>query len=178
MRAALAALSLVALVEVACAQAPQPVASHPQPGASAPAATASAPATRQGVTERIRAFTRGMASWYGERFHGKRTASGERYDMNDFTAAHPSLPFGTVVQVRSLVNGRVVNVRINDRGPFGGRRVIDLSAAAAEALGLSDQGTKRVELRVVPGGQPGPVAAGAGEGAATPESGEAQVRGR
>ncbi|MES2482627.1 MAG: septal ring lytic transglycosylase RlpA family protein [Pseudomonadota bacterium] len=89
----------------------------------------------------------GTASWYGAAFHGRRTASGERFDMHDFTAAHPTLPFGTVVEVRSLVNGRAVRVRINDRGPFTGRRVIDLSHAAAQALGLLGRGTKRVRIR-------------------------------
>ncbi|WP_367181171.1 septal ring lytic transglycosylase RlpA family protein [uncultured Ramlibacter sp.] len=83
---------------------------------------------------------RGIASWYGPRFHGRRTASGERFDMHALTAAHPSLPFGTVVRVRSLVNGREVEVRINDRGPHIKQRVIDLSRAAAKSLGLLDSG--------------------------------------
>jgi rare lipoprotein A len=93
---------------------------------------------------------RGLASWYGPRFHGRRTASGERFDQHAFTAAHRTLPFGTVVRVRSLVNGRTVEVRINDRGPFLKRRVIDLSRAAAEALGLlgSGKGVKPVVLLV------------------------------
>lgn len=94
---------------------------------------------------------RGIASWYGTRFHGRRTASGERYDMNALTAAHPSLPFGTVVRVRSLVNGRTVDVRINDRGPHIRKRVIDLSRGAAQALGLIDArtGTKPVSISIV-----------------------------
>ena len=97
----------------------------------------------------------GVASWYGPGFHGRKTASGERFDMNALTAAHRTLPFGTLVRVRSLVNGLTVDVRINDRGPFLKRRVIDLSKAAAKALGLlaSGTGTKAVELFVV--GQPG-----------------------
>jgi rare lipoprotein A len=91
---------------------------------------------------------RGLASWYGPRFHGRRTASGEKFDMHQFTAAHPTLPFGTIVRVRSLVNGRTVDVRINDRGPFLRHRVIDLSRAAAQALGLIDArtGTKPVVI--------------------------------
>ena len=89
---------------------------------------------------------RGIASWYGLAFHGRLTASGERFNMNALTAAHPWLPFGTLVQVRSLVNGRVVTVRINDRGPHTGGRVIDLSHAAARALGLLSRDTKLVEL--------------------------------
>lgn len=88
----------------------------------------------------------GMASWYGERFHGKRTASGEAFNMNEFTAAHKTLPFGTQVQVRNLDNGQEVVVRINDRGPFTRGRVIDLSRAAAQAIGLIQTGTARVAV--------------------------------
>ena len=95
---------------------------------------------------------RGIASWYGLPFHGRRTASGERFDMNALTAAHPTLPFGTRVRVRSLVNGREVTVRINDRGPYARGRIIDLSHAAARAIGLLSRGTKAVELTVVDGG--------------------------
>lgn len=93
---------------------------------------------------------RGLASWYGPRFHGRRTASGEKYDMHQLTAAHPTLPFGTIVRVRSLVNGRTVDVRINDRGPFIKKRVIDLSRGAAQALGLIEArtGTKPVVISV------------------------------
>ncbi len=89
---------------------------------------------------------RGKASWYGRRFHGRRTASGERFDMHDLTAAHPTLPFGTRVLVRNLRNGREVVVRINDRGPFVKRRIIDLSKAAAEMLGLVHAGEAQVVL--------------------------------
>lgn len=89
---------------------------------------------------------RGRASWYGSRFHGRRTASGEPFDKNALTAAHKTLPFGTRVRVRSLRNGREVVVRINDRGPFTRGRVIDLSQAAMKALGLGTHGVVRVEL--------------------------------
>ncbi len=92
---------------------------------------------------------RGMASWYGPGFHGKRTASGERYDMDAMTAAHKTLPFGTVVEVRNLETGQSVQVRINDRGPFVRGRVIDLSRAAARAVGVYGPGTARVELVAV-----------------------------
>jgi rare lipoprotein A len=88
----------------------------------------------------------GMASWYGERFHGKRTASGEAFNMNEFTAAHKTLPFGSQVRVRNLDNGQEVVVRINDRGPFTRGRVIDLSRAAAQAIGLLQTGTARVAV--------------------------------
>lgn len=98
--------------------------------------------------EAPRAFEQGKASWYGPRFHGRRTASGERYDMHAFTAAHKTLPFGTVVRVRSMVTGREVDVRITDRGPFGFGRVIDLSRAAAAELGMLGLGVKDVLLLV------------------------------
>ncbi len=94
-------------------------------------------------------FQRGIASWYGLPFHGRKTANGERFDMNALTAAHPSLPFGTRVKVRSLVNGREVIVRINDRGPYAPGRIIDLSHAAARAIGLVGFGVKRVSLTLV-----------------------------
>jgi len=89
---------------------------------------------------------RGMASWYGPGFHGKRTASGERFDMNDLTAAHRTVPFGTRVRVRNMDNGREVVVRINDRGPRVPGRVIDLSKAAAAALELLQAGEAPVTL--------------------------------
>lgn len=95
-----------------------------------------------------REFEQGKASWYGPRFNGRRTASGERYNMNELTAAHRTLPFGTRVRVRSLVNGKEVEVRITDRGPFSRGRVIDLSRAAAEAIGMLGLGVKDVLLLV------------------------------
>jgi len=79
----------------------------------------------------------GKASWYGPSFHGRRTASGERYDMHDFTAAHRTLPFGTIVKVTNPANGKIALVRITDRGPFHGNRIIDLSYAAAKYLGVT-----------------------------------------
>ena len=95
-----------------------------------------------------RELQRGTASWYGPRFNGRRTASGERFDMTEFTAAHRTLPFGTLVRVHSLVNGRDVDVRITDRGPYAGNRIIDLSRAAAEELGMLGMGLKEVVLMV------------------------------
>ena len=90
----------------------------------------------------------GAASWYGSEFHGRRTANGERYNMNGYTAAHRSLPFGTKVKVTNRSNGRSVVVRINDRGPFHGGRVIDLSKGAANKLGMVNSGVARVTLEV------------------------------
>lgn len=98
--------------------------------------------------EAMRELQRGRATWYGPRFQGRRTASGERYDMHMLTAAHKTLPFGTVVRVRSLHTGREVDVRINDRGPYIPGVVIDVSHAAAQALGLLELGVKEVQLLV------------------------------
>lgn len=92
-------------------------------------------------------FQRGMASWYGPRFHGKPTASGERFNTYTLTAAHRTLPFGTKVRVTNTRNGRWVIVRINDRGPYRGGRIIDLSFAAAREIGMG--GTARVVLEVM-----------------------------
>jgi rare lipoprotein A len=92
---------------------------------------------------------RGMASWYGPGFDGRRTASGERFDMRQMTAAHRTLPFGSIVRVRSLMNDRRIIVRINDRGPFLRGRVLDLSQGAASQLGMMGQGTHQVELNVI-----------------------------
>jgi rare lipoprotein A len=89
----------------------------------------------------------GRASYYGKKFQGRRTASGERYDMRALTAAHPRLPFGTVVTVTNMKNGRSVKVRINDRGPFIKGRIIDLSYAAARKLGMLSKGVARVRVR-------------------------------
>ncbi|HLY38025.1 MAG TPA: septal ring lytic transglycosylase RlpA family protein [Candidatus Binatia bacterium] len=91
----------------------------------------------------------GVASWYGPGFHGNRTANGEIYDQYEMTAAHPSLPLGTRVMVTNLANGRSVEVRINDRGPFVDGRVIDLSYAAARTVAMIGPGTARVRIDVL-----------------------------
>lgn len=93
----------------------------------------------------------GIASWYGPGFHGRTTASGERFNQNALTAAHPSLPFGTVVLVRRTDGGGSVRVRINDRGPYAGGRIIDLSHAAAEELGMIEDGIVPVRISIVGG---------------------------
>jgi rare lipoprotein A len=92
---------------------------------------------------------RGFASWYGDEFHGRPTASGEIFDMHGISAAHRTLPFGTVVEVTNLNNGRRLDVRINDRGPFVRGRILDLSKAAAAQLDMVVAGIARVELRIV-----------------------------
>ena len=89
----------------------------------------------------------GIASWYGEKFHGKTTASGERYNQNAMTAAHKLLPLGSRVRVTHLGSGRSVVVRINDRGPVAGGRAIDLSRGAAMRLNMLREGTARVRVR-------------------------------
>jgi rare lipoprotein A len=94
----------------------------------------------------------GQASWYGRQHHGKRTASGETYDMNKLTAAHRTLPLGTRVLVTNVDNGRTVEVRINDRGPFVGNRVLDLSYAAARRLGAVGDGVIPVTVKVLSDG--------------------------
>ncbi len=110
-------------------------------------------------------WQRGLASWYGDAFHNRRTANGERFDMNSFTAAHRTLPFGTEVTVRNPRNNRTVVVRINDRGPHTGNRSIDLSRAAASALGILNRGTAQVELLLdAPGEALFGAAAGCGNG--------------
>jgi rare lipoprotein A len=94
-------------------------------------------------------YETGVASWYGPGFDGNYTANGEIYDMNGISAAHKTLPFGTIVRVVDLETGRSVVVRINDRGPFVEGRIIDLSKGAAERLGLIARGITRVGLRIV-----------------------------
>ncbi len=122
------------------------------------AGCATAPRARPGDNQR------GVASWYGPGFHGKRTANGEVYDMHALTAAHKTLPFDTFVRVRNRDNGRRVVVRINDRGPFVRGRIIDLSRAAAERIDMIGSGTARVEITVVRGKR-------AGRRAASPTTG-------
>jgi rare lipoprotein A len=100
----------------------------------------------------------GIASWYGTEFHGKRTANGEIYDMNDVTAAHKTLPLPSYARVTNLENGRSIVVRINDRGPFVQGRVIDLSRRSAQLLGMDRQGTAKVRVKVMNGSGNGFVA--------------------
>ena len=92
---------------------------------------------------------RGSASYYAAKFHGRRTASGERFDNDDMTAAHRTLPFGSLVRVTNPANGRSVVVRVNDRGPFTRGRLIDVSRAAAEELGMVARGHADVELALI-----------------------------
>lgn len=102
-------------------------------------------------SENARIIENGVASWYGPNFHGKLTANGEVYDMNGVTAAHRTLPFGTILLVENLDNGKTVQVRINDRGPYAKDRIIDLSKGAAEQVDMLGPGTARVRLYLLEG---------------------------
>jgi rare lipoprotein A len=108
------------------------------------------PSVVQAVPRPVGSQETGVASWYGDPYHGRQTSSGEIYDMHQMTAAHRTLPFGTWVKVYNQDNGRTVEVRIADRGPFVDNRIIDLSRAAAEAIAMIVPGTARVRLEVIP----------------------------
>jgi rare lipoprotein A len=116
------------------------VAGMPEPKRAQPQNIAFAP---------VRSVLSGIASWYGPGFHGNRTANGETYNQNALTAAHKSLPFGTRVRVTHTGTGRSIVVRINDRGPYIGGRIIDLSAAAARVLGMAGSGVAPVRVEVL-----------------------------
>jgi rare lipoprotein A len=137
---------LLAALGAGCASRPAPP----------PPAAPSAPP----VAAESGAFEEGVASWYGGKdgFEGKPTASGEIYDGNQMTAAHRTLPLGTWIEVRNLDNGRTARLRVNDRGPFVKGRILDLSRAAADALGVIGPGTAPIRLTVVkPGVEAAPV---------------------
>ncbi|QEY24975.1 septal ring lytic transglycosylase RlpA family protein [Neisseria animalis] len=101
----------------------------------------------------------GNASWYGPVFHGRKTANGERFNMNAMTAAHRTLPLGSTIKVTNTRNGKSIIVRVNDRGPFHGNRVLDLSKAAAAKLGFLGQGTAHVKIEPANGAKAAPAAA-------------------
>jgi rare lipoprotein A len=136
---------LLSVVSLGAAQGPISSGSGSPPKVI-PKQQAPAPAHQRAQTK---AYQVGTASWYGTSFHGRPTASGEPYNMFDLTAAHPTLPLGTHVRVTNLRNGRVVVVRINDRGPAVPGRIIDLSYSAARVLDLKAWGLQRVRLDVV-----------------------------
>ena len=115
---------------------------------TAPALTQAPLFSAEAFAERSKARA-GNASYYGTRFHGRRTANGERFNMNAMTAAHKSLPFGTKVRVTNKRNGKSVVVRINDRGPYAHGRVIDLSKAAASRIGMLHSGTAPVKIDIL-----------------------------
>ena len=140
LRFGLVLLSTAGLLACAAAQT-----SNPAP----PTAVAAAHPESSGDTSCVPSFSQfGLASWYGEAFHLRQTASGEPFDMNDLTAAHRFLPLNTVVRVTNLQNGRSVLVRINDRGPYVRGRTIDLSRYAAKQLGMKSSGLAPVRIDV------------------------------
>src|SRR5229473_2539337 len=113
------------------------------------AQTSQIPKSEPSKQAKTRPYQVGTASWYGEFFDGKMTASGEDYDMYDMTAAHPTLPLGSYVKVTNLRNGRAVVVKVNDRGPIVAGRIIDLPYGAAQVLKFEDHGLQKVRLDVV-----------------------------
>ncbi len=139
-------LGLVALslYIVGCSATARFTSSGPAPGA---VPSGSAPPTR--FSGRALLTEKGMASYYSTGFNGKRTASGEIFNKNAFTAAHREFPFGTLLRVTNLSNGESVDVVVNDRGPFKKGRIIDLSEAAARAIGMIQNGTAEVRIEVL-----------------------------
>ena len=131
-----------------------PSASQPRtaPGASRP--SGAPPATERQPAVPGEYVEEGVASWYGVPFNGRRTSNGEIYDMHELTAAHRTLPFGAVVRVTNLRNGKQTQVRINDRGPFVADRIIDLSLSAAQAIEMVGPGTAQVRLEIIAGPNP------------------------
>lgn len=155
-----AGIALVASVLAACSSgvertmtaAPPPVVKAPAPmvAPEAPRSTAQPPAVAQPAPRVPTGYqTVGVASWYGGKFHGRKTANGEIYDQNALTAAHRSLPFGTRLEVTNLANGRSVVVSVNDRGPFIDGRIIDLSRRAAVDLGFIKAGLAEVRIQEI-----------------------------
>jgi rare lipoprotein A len=134
----------------------------PSGGAAGPPATPGNPPFYDVLGQRYHVMAesagyveRGVASWYGREFHGKRTSSGETYDMYGLTAAHKTLPLPTTARVTNLRNGRSIVVRVNDRGPFAKDRLIDMSYAAARELDMLSAGTTLVEIHALPDGDSG-----------------------
>jgi len=127
---------------------PSPTPTAPSPPSNAPPALERQPAVPGEYVEE------GVASWYGDPFNGRRTSNGEVYDMHQMTAAHRTLPFGAIVRVTNLRNGKQTEVRITDRGPFVANRVIDLSLSAAQAIEMVGPGTAPVRLELIGGPNP------------------------
>jgi rare lipoprotein A len=130
-----------------------PVEATPSPEAPSPPSSAPPAAERQPAIPG-QYVEEGVASWYGDPFNGRRTSNGEIYDMHQFTAAHRTLPFGAIVRVTNLRNGKQTEVRITDRGPFVANRVIDLSLSAAQAIEMVGPGTAPVRLEILGGPNP------------------------
>jgi rare lipoprotein A len=161
--AAVMAAAIMALLLTTAGCAKRTAYSAREPSAPSPQIGTAPPETRPGQPKPYKALgqwymplsnakgfrQKGIASWYGPDFHGKRSSSGEVYNMHDMTAAHKTLPLGTLVRVRSLQNQLTIDVRINDRGPFVGDRIIDLSHEAARRLDVIGPGTAPVEIEAI-----------------------------
>jgi rare lipoprotein A (peptidoglycan hydrolase) len=137
-----------------------PVATNSQPGTAETSITPQQPfgpparpkvSAKENSTAAAKLLQTGKASWYGPQFQGKITASGDTFNQRAFTAAHPTLPFGSKVKVTNLANGKSVEVKINDRGPLLENRIIDVSRAAAEVLEMKESGTTTVRLELLSG---------------------------
>jgi|GEM_PF-1073690 len=142
----------VAVFSVGCVPIRQSLSHHSEPhgGPSASATVFESPEDYKHLSKDAwKDEMEGIASWYGDEFNGRLTANGEVYDMYKFTAAHKTLPLGTVVKVHNLENGMTVEVRINDRGPYVKGRIIDLSRTAGRAVGMREAGTAQVKLEIV-----------------------------
>ncbi len=168
-RARVAGLAVAGVLLAACSRNPPPALPAPQP--AEPAEPEPPPAF----------YEEGVASWYGPGFDGRLTASGEVFFADSLTAAHPRLPFGTLLRVVNLDNGREIVVRINDRGPFVEGRILDLSRAAARALGMEQAGVARVRIFLEQQDEPAPADTGAirapGGHAAGAEAAELRLHG-
>jgi len=141
------------LLMVSCSSSPRFVRSKGEDGTTRPRAGdekhADTASSYRPSSGKILLTLEGVASYYAHDFHGKLTSNGERYDMNDLTAAHRTFPFGTRIRVTNLANSKVVMVRVNDRGPFVEGRIIDLSLGAAKQIDLIQSGTSSVRLEVL-----------------------------
>ena len=144
---------IVVLALTGCASSPRFTTRSTSPSSRAEAGDETAkpaePSSPRNPGGKILLTLEGVASYYADEFHGKQTSNGETYDMNDLTAAHRTFPFGTKARVTNLENGKVVVVRVNDRGPFHDGRLIDLSLGAAKELDLVKTGTARVKIEVL-----------------------------
>src|SRR5271168_1501456 len=143
-------VSVLAVASVGAAPGPKGSGSKDTQGTSPKPAASTVKARATARPKPYTPYQVGTASWYGEYFEGRATASGEPFHMYDLTAAHPTLPLGTWVRVTNLSNGRKISVRINDRGPIIPGRIIDLSYSAAQALAFQQKGLQQVRLDLVP----------------------------
>ncbi|MBN1291907.1 MAG: septal ring lytic transglycosylase RlpA family protein [Candidatus Latescibacteria bacterium] len=150
---ALTTLAII-FIFISCSPSPRYTTHRPTPTIQQPADTKSVKSGKTVKTpeKRPRSGTKiyGQASYYADDFHGKKTSNGEVFDMNGLTCAHKTLPFNTWLEVKNLSNGRTVIVRVNDRGPFVGNRIIDLSLGAARELHMIEAGVVDVEITVLP----------------------------